>query len=90
MISLTPILNDTIWRRVAAQAAWYPPPSYESKVYCLIRWPDYFAYSALLLPLVSDSCCEGSHSKIDNIALQDKNPKKRVFKSLGLFVRFRY
>ena len=31
-------------------------------------------YSALLLPLVLDSCCEGSHSKIDNIALQDKNP----------------
>ena len=32
MISQTPILKDTLWRRVAAQAAaWYPPPSYEEK-----------------------------------------------------------
>ena len=30
-------------------------------------------YSALLLPLVLDSCCEGSHSKIDNFASQGKN-----------------
>ena len=74
MISSTPILNDTLWRR----------GSYEPKVCGLFRWPGYFAYSALLLPLVLDSCCEGSHSTVDNIALQSKNPirtEKEFFNS---------
>ena len=66
MIFLTSVFKDTLWRRVAAQATWYPP-FYESKFFSgLIRCPDYFAYSALLLPLVTDSCCEGSHLRVDN------------------------
>ena len=69
MIFQTPVFNETLWKRVAAKATWYPPSLYESKFCWLIRYPDYFAYSALLLvPLVLEFCCERSHSRVDNIA----------------------
>ena len=94
MISQTPILNDTLWKRVGARATWYPPPLYESKFSCIIWCPDYFAYSALLLlPLVLDSCCQGSHSRVNNITLQSQNPicpEKRVVTFLGPHGQFHY
>ena len=44
MISQTPILNDMLW-----QAAWYPPPLYESKFPSLIRGPDFFSIFGLIV-----------------------------------------
>ena len=53
MISQTPILNDTLWKRVGARATWYPPTLYESKFSCLIWCPDYFSILGLIIIALS-------------------------------------
>ena len=53
MISQTPILNDTLWKRVGARVTWYPPPLYESKFSYLIRGPDFFSIFGLIIIALS-------------------------------------
>ena len=59
----------------------------EASLLALAKSIHYFAYSALLLPLVLDSCCKESHSRVDNIVLQGKNPIRTEKELLNSRVR---
>ena len=92
MISHTPILNDTLCgrkrERARDQGRHARTPVFSCAHY--FQAPATQAtYSALLLPLVLDSCCEGSHSKIDNFASQGKNPIRIEKEFLNSRVRSR-
>ena len=75
----TPILNDTLCGRKRERGRGIEGDTLARPFFLVLTTSGQApatqaTYSALLLLLVLDSCCEGSHSKIDNFASQGKNP----------------